>query len=229
VRRMRAAVYRPLGMYKPDVDGPWTGDKDTSSLFFRQTIHLDKQWNLDIRHATGTYNAGGRVWLGVFIHGLAVRASGAGAMRAGQATLSPTDTDEEKYFLMHRGQIEPTGLFFDLFIPCEPEVITEEWGWGADLEELTAARQDNAAKDAKSHAGTAFPVNKWDRKSMSHKSAREINESQVKIDHEARVLGERYMEALKERERARQVLYSYAWKALMLGVMECRQLTVERY
>ena len=230
VRRMRAAVYRPLGMYKPDVDGPWTGSKDTSSLFFRQTIHLDKDWDLDIRHACGTYNAGGRVWLGVFVHGMAVTATNTPSQGFGQPRrLSPTEDNEEKYFLMHRGAIEPTGLFFDLFIPCEPEVITEEWGWGADLEELTAARQDNAAKDAKSHAGTAFPANKWDRKSMSHKSNREINESQVKIDHEARVLGERYMEALKERERARQVLYSYAWKALMLGVMECRQLTVERY
>ena len=236
VHRMRDAVYRPLGMYKPDTDGPWTGDPNSSSLFHRQTIHLDKEWDLDIRHATGAYHAGGRTWLGVFVHGIAVRGNGTGRDMPNPSNaltpMSPNTKDEERYFLAHRGQVEPTGLFFDLFVPVEPEIVTEEWGWGDDLEELTKARETNAARDAKANSVEgyeAIPANKWDKKAKTHKNKRQLNLTQIEIDREARVLGERYMDTLKERERARQVLYSYAWKALMLGVMECRQLTVEKY
>jgi hypothetical protein len=231
VHRMRDAVYRPLGLYKPDTDGPWTGDPATSNLFHRQTIHLDKDWDLDIRHATGVYHAGGRTWLGVFVHGMAIRQGQDNTVSAVILPMAPAKKDEEKYWLKHRGQCAPTGLFFDLFIPCEPEIITEEWGWGDDLEELTKAREVNAAEDARANKVSPtqpFPANKWDKKAATHKNARQIDHSQMKIDREARELGNRYMDALKERERARQVLYSYAWKALMLGVMECRQLTVEK-
>ena len=225
VRAMRDAVYRPLGLYKPDVDGAWTGNKESSSLFFRQTVHLDNDWDLDIRHSTGVYQAKGRTWLGVFVHAMAVRN---GRVLARQ--LAPTIEDEERYVLKHRGQVQPERLFFDLFVPCEPEVITEQWGWGEDLETLVKAREDNAARDARERgaASVKFPANTWDKKAVAHKSAKQINQTQVEIDHEARVLGERYMDALKERERARQVLYSYAWKAMMLAIIECRQLTVEK-
>ena len=234
VRAMRDAVYRPLGLYKPDGDGAWTGDKESSSLFFRQTVHLDNDWDLDIRHSTGVYQAKGRTWLGVFVHAMAVRNGRMPMSEAGRVPmtrqLAPTVRDEKRYVLKHRGQVQPEGLFFDLFVPCEPEVITEEWGWGEDLETLVKARENNATRDARERdsASVKFPANTWDKKAVTHKSERQLNHTQIEIDHEAQVLGNRYMDALKERERARRVLYSYAWKAMMLAIMECRQLTVER-
>lgn len=229
VRRMRDAVYRPEGLYRPDEysrqqQQAWSS-VTTASIFSSQTIELNKGWELDIRHATGVYRASGRAWVGVFVFGIAMRSG----TFTGARGLSPSDADKEQYRLNLRGDTMDS-LVFDLFVPCEPEIVTEEWGWGDDMEELQRQREVNAMRDAKAAQTSAgvFTDNKWDQKAKRHKSAVEIRKTQMQIDTEAKQLLARYEKALHERERARQVLYSYAWKALMLAVMECRQLTVEK-
>ena len=229
VHSLRAAVYRPMGLYKPDLDRTWGGkDSDRASMFFRQTLHLDDDWDLDIRHCPGVYQALGRSWLGVFVTGMVnTPADGFGQPRR----MAPTANTEGEFFLNHRNPAEPLSLAFDLFVPCEPEIVTEEWGWGEDLETLTKEREVNAAKEARLRdtQSPPFPeAEAWDAKAGRHKSVGQIDLAQLEINREAAWLGERYMVALKERERARQVLYSYAWKALLLAIMECRQLTVEK-
>jgi hypothetical protein len=119
-----------------------------------------------------------------------------------------------------------------MFVPCEPEIVTEEWGWGEDLDTLHKEKNANAMRDARTSQGQSItnPITQtsWDGKAMRHKTVLEITMTQTAIDIEAHELGQRFARATQQRERARQVLYSYAWKALMLAIVECKQLTVEK-
>lgn len=236
VRGLLIAEYKPpAGVYKPDVDPTPPREE---SLFERDTVNLSPsedgtEWVLDIRFSTGVYKVSGHEWLGVFVHGIANAATPAQRSPTdplGQRRqLVPGSALEEEYQLVHRGQVAPHGLFFDMFVPVEPEIVTTEWGWGDALEQLFIDKTRNAAIDPLgSEPAPAFIDNAWDRKAKHHKTAAQIAQAEALKEHKDYELSLRIEHAQAQRDRARKVLYKYSWKALMLAVIECKQLTVEK-
>jgi hypothetical protein len=236
VGELAMAKYEPLGIYKPDMQPP-SPDFWGSEIFDRNTLPLPanedgSEWVLDVRFATGVYHVNGHDWLGVFVHGIA------NAMLPGQNSqadplaqrrlLMPGSALELDYVIEHRGQVDPRSLYFDMFVPVEPEIVTDEWGWGSELEQLTIDKTKNAMLDPTADVSPpSYITNAWDRKSKHHKSAAQVAQAQALKEHRDYELSLRIQLATEQRERARRVLYKFSWKALMLAVIECKQLKVE--
>ena len=232
LHELRAAQYKPPHIYRPDTDP--TPQQASRSIFTRDTLKLPVavdggRWVLDCRHALGVYRTNGRAWLGVYLHGVANRSKSGSVPWA--RNLSPGPKDEAGYAATHRGQVDPRSLFFDMFVMVEPEIVTEEWGWGEELEELTKLKSENLNRDLKAENNNAtYGGNRghaWDNKARNHKTATQLATDVAIQEHRDYELGLQLELASAQRERARKVLYKYAWKALMLAVIECKQLTVE--
>ena len=242
VRNWIRATYRPKGIYRPDIDAPISG-QITGGLFSRDTIPLlgDAPFEplLDVRYATGVYQLGSRAWLGVFVFGVGTcRTPPSRYDPLGQSLLSPTEPMKKMWCVEHRGQTDPHTLYFDMFVPVEPEAVTQAWGWGEGLEDILEKQSANTVKEAKDERNKdernkdvpsyrQFAAYPWNRKAREHKSRIELAKAQAAIDLEAYELGQAFKLATEKRERARAVLHKYAWKALMLAIIECKQLTLE--
>jgi len=222
--------------YYPDQDSPvqsWLLAKP-GSLFESEAITLNEgpdgdRWILALRFAGGVYKVAGREMLGVFLYGVSYPS----ARSAGR--LAPGPAEEGEYALEHRGVEAPEALHFDMFVPVEPEGVTELSGWGADLEAVQAQRVTNAARSAE---GEAFAVTveghgpgsrkHWLRPETRGPIESVVREQEAQIQAEAHnLLALERMEATG-RKRARVMLCRFAWKALMVAVLECRQLTIKR-
>lgn len=235
VHSLRDADYTCLRAYRPDTDTPLLSHYEAwpkrHHIFRRNNMQIPElagpMWGLTLRHMTGVFTLAGNTWLGIYIYGLITSAD------ASDEQLRPHGDTERDYVLEHRGQCAPFSLAFDMFIPVEPQIVTAQWGWGADLETLQAERDALYKRKAEKEC-IAPPhysdqrLSSWNTKAKRHKTARALQKDRILIQAESRLISEQLVNALSQRERARKVLHKYAWQALLLGILESRQLHVRK-